>query len=237
MRFNYSTLFLVFFIYSILGYIVESICVSLVKKEVVYNRGFLIGPYLPIFGFGGLIMVVMLDKYSNDIVALFIMSMASCMVLEYLSSFILEKLFKLRWWDYSEKKFNLNGRICLETGIMFGVAGIFVIKFINPFILKLFKMISSRALLITAIVLTIIILIDFAISAKTVIKFRTNFTRYTKDSTAEVKAKVLEELSKNSFFIKRLLKAFPNARDKFNEYRKLREQFYKKLKFKQKNMK
>lgn len=237
MEYNLYTLFLIFFIYSILGYIIESTFVSINRKEAVFSRGFLIGPYLPIFGFGGLFMTLTIEKYSNDLFALFIMSMVSCLILEYVSSYILEKLFKLRWWDYSEKRFNLNGRICLEIGLMFGVAGIISIKFINPIIKKLFTIIPDKILIILAIIFALVIIIDFIISTKTVIKFKDNFARYTKDSTGEVKAKVLEELSKNSFFIKRLIKSFPNAKDKLNKYKELREQYYKKLKIKSKNMK
>lgn len=237
MEYNFYTLFLVFFIYSVLGYIVESICVSVNKKEAIFSRGFLIGPYLPIFGFGGLFMTLTLEKYSSDLVALFIMSMVSCLILEYLSSYLLEKLFKLRWWDYSEKLFNLNGRICLEVGIMFGVAGIISIKFINPIIKNIFRLISNNILIVVSLALATIVLIDFAISVKTVIKFKESFARYSKDSTSEVKAKVLEELSKNSFLIKRLIKSFPNAKDKLNKYKELRDQYYKKLKTRQKNMK
>ena len=232
MEYNFYTMFLIFFIYSVLGYIVESLSVSIDKKKAILSRGFLIGPYLPIFGFGGLFMTLTLEKYSKDLIALFIMSMASCLILEYLSSYLLEKLFKLRWWDYSEKRFNLNGRICLEVGVMFGVAGIISIKFINPVIRKVLKLMPNKILIAITIILALIILIDFAISTKTVIKFKENFTRYSKDSTSEVKAKVLEELSKNSFFIKRLIKSFPNAKDKLNKYKELRDQYYKKLKIK-----
>lgn len=237
MEYNIFTLFLIFFIYSIIGYIVESAFVSVIKKEVVFSRGFLIGPYLPIFGFGGLLMTLALEKYSNDLLALFIMSMALCLILEYLSSYILEKIFKLRWWDYSDKRFNLNGRICLEIGVMFGLLGVIAIKIINPFIIKFFSLLSNNALIIISIITIIILFTDIYISSKIVIKFGKNFAKYSKDSTYEIKAKIIEELSKNSFLVKRLLKAFPNAKDKLNKYRELRDQYYNKLKMKYKNTK
>ena len=94
MEYNIYILFLIFFIYSVIGYIVESTYTSIVRKQVTFSRGFLIGPYLPIFGFGGLFLTVYLKKYSNDLIALFVMSAASCMILEYFSSYILEKIFK-----------------------------------------------------------------------------------------------------------------------------------------------
>lgn len=237
MEYNYYTLFLIFFIYAVLGYIVETISVSLIEKEITFNRGFLIGPYLPVFGFGGLIMTATLPKYSKDLVALFIMSMASCLALEYITSYILEKIFKLRWWDYSNKKFNLNGRICLEIGVMFGLAGVISIRIVTPLIEKIFSIIPTNILAITSVVLTIIILIDLYLSTKTIVKFKTSFTRYSKDSTKEIKSKIIEELSKNGFFIKRLLKSFPSATDKKNIFRELRNAYYEKLKIKGKNTK
>lgn len=199
MEYNYYTLFLLFFIYAVLGYIIESSFVSIETKKVVFNRGFLIGPYLPIFGFGGLIMAVTLQKYSDDLLALFLMGMTSCLVLEYITSYILEKLFNLRWWDYSKKHFNLNGRICLDYGIMFGLLGILLIKFVNPFIESILLKLSNNTLMIIAIILTIVILTDLFISTKTIMKLHKNLTRCNKDSTSEIKAKVLEELNKKIF--------------------------------------
>ena len=139
MEYNYVNLFILFFIYSVLGYIVESISVSMIEGKVVWSRGFLIGPYIPIFGTGSILMVLILKKYYDDIFALFIMSMIVCLTLEYLTSYIGEKLFHLRWWNYSDKKFNINGRICLENGILFGVAGIFIIRYVNSFFEKSFS--------------------------------------------------------------------------------------------------
>lgn len=237
MEYNYYTLFLIFFIYAVLGYIVESICVSSIEKKITFNRGFLIGPYLPIFGFGGLVMTLCLNKYRDDFIALFIMSMVTCLLLEYTTSYIMEKIFNLRWWDYSNKKYNLNGRICLEVGVMFGIAGILSIKIINPLIEKIFHLVPQNILLIISIILTIILLIDIFLSTITIIKLRTSFTRYSKDSTKEVKRKVIEELSKNSFFIQRIFKSFPTATDKLNRFKELKNEYYKKTKTKKKDAK
>lgn len=237
MKYNIFNLFLIFFIYSIIGYIIESTYVSLIKKEVTFSRGFLIGPYLPIFGFGGLFLTVVLKKYNNDMIALFIMSTVSCLVLEYISSYILEKLFNLRWWDYSQKKFNLNGRICLETGLLFGLVGVTANKLVNPFVLKLLSLLSYKATIIIAILTATILFIDLGISGRVVVKFKNDFIEYSKDATYEIKAKIIEELSKSSFTTKRLLKAFPTAKDKLNKYRELREQYYQKIKTKYKNTK
>ena len=90
--------FLLFLLYSMFGYIIEVISVSIHAKKWVFNRGFLIGPYLPIYGFGSLIMVLFLNRYENDLLALFVMSAFLCTLLEYITSLIMEKIFQLRWW-------------------------------------------------------------------------------------------------------------------------------------------
>ena len=102
--------FLLFMTYSILGWILEVSC-KLVEKKKFVNRGFLIGPYCPIYGWGALIMTLLLNNYLNNIFTLFIMNILICSVLEYFTSYILEVIFKARWWDYSNKKFNINGPI------------------------------------------------------------------------------------------------------------------------------
>ena len=117
--------FLFFIIYSFLGWLLE-VTVKLVEDQRFINRGFLIGPVCPIYGFGALLLQLLLNKYINDPWTLFIMIILTCSVLEYSTSYILEKLFHTRWWDYSRKKFNINGRICLETMIPFGIFGLII---------------------------------------------------------------------------------------------------------------
>ena len=133
MLYTISFWFVLFMLYSFIGYVAEIIAVSIIQKRVVLNRGFLIGPYLPIYGVGCMIMVLFLRRYENDLLALFIMSAFYCSVLEYFTSLIMEKIFKLRWWDYSNNKFNINGRICLKNAVLFGIGGIIVVKVLHPF--------------------------------------------------------------------------------------------------------
>ena len=119
---TFSAYFLLFLVYSFLGWCLE-VGVKLYEDHAFVNRGFLIGPYCPIYGFGALIMSIFLNRYLNDPVVLFIMIVFSCSILEYFTSYILEKLFHTRWWDYSNRKFHINGRICLETMSLFAVFG------------------------------------------------------------------------------------------------------------------
>ena len=107
---NFCYYFLLFIIYSFMGWLMEIIDNIIVKHKIV-NRGFLLGPYCPIYGFGCLSLIFFLSNYKSDPIILFFMAIVICSILEYSTSYIMEKLFKLRWWYYIDKKFNINGRI------------------------------------------------------------------------------------------------------------------------------
>ena len=124
-----------YYIYSVAGWIMETVSVSIQKRKFV-DRGFLIGPYCPIYGTGVVAITVLLKKYSDDVVATFFMSIIICGILEYMTSYFMEKIFKARWWDYSAKKYNINGRICLETVVPFGILGCLVMYVLNPITFK-----------------------------------------------------------------------------------------------------
>ena len=142
---DFTKYFLLFMMYSTLGWIMEVTCKLFEKKKFI-NRGFLIGPYCPIYGFGCLGMIILLKKYLNDPLALFVMATVICSILEYATSYIMEKLFNARWWDYKNKKYNINGRICLETMLPFGILGCLVMYFINPFFTTILNHIPSTIL-------------------------------------------------------------------------------------------
>ena len=84
---------------------------KLIEKRKFVNRGFLIGPYCPIYGHGAILITILLQKYIDDPIALFIMGVVVCSILEYLTSYFMEKIFHARWWDYSRYKFNINDSI------------------------------------------------------------------------------------------------------------------------------
>ena len=133
-----SLLFLLFITYSFIGWCMEVGC-KLVELKKFINRGFLIGPYCPIYGWGCILIIILLNKYTNDPLVLFIMAIVICSILEYFTSYFMEKLFKARWWDYSRRKFNINGRICLETMIPFGLLGCLIMYFVNPFFVSIYS--------------------------------------------------------------------------------------------------
>lgn len=152
-----------FIIYSFLGWVLESIFRSFCEKKII-NTGFLIGPICPIYGCGAIIMIVFLRNFSNSKILLFTMSIIFLSLWEYIVGVILEKLFKSKYWDYSDHKFNYKGRICLTNSIAWGFLGVFFIEYIHPFIINLLKNIDILYLKIIVPILLILILIDAIIS-------------------------------------------------------------------------
>ncbi len=196
--------FALFIIYSFIGWLME-VTLTIIKDKKIINRGFLIGPYCPIYGTGCLLLITLLNKYKNDIVILFIMSIVICSILEYTTSYVMEKLFKARWWDYSRFKFNINGRICAETMIPFGLLGVLVVYYINPFLLKI---INTNTILFT--ITAIIFIADVSASFGIITSLKSTINDITKDSTEEITKRVREIIKQRSYFHQRLIKAFPN---------------------------
>ncbi len=206
--------FLLFIIYSIVGWIMEVIC-SLINLKKFVNRGFLLGPYCPIYGSGAILITLLLNKYLDDPFTLFIMAILLCGVLEYLTSYGMEKIFHLRWWDYSKKKFNINGRVCLDTIIPFGVLGVIIMYITNPFILDKLHLLSNKSLNIIFYIVLFIYLVDNIISLITMFGIKRTTASVSKenreDNTEEITKKVREILlgKPKSFAQKRIMNAYP----------------------------
>ena len=132
---QFATYFLLFIGYSFLGWLLEVTC-KLIQYKRFINRGFLIGPVCPIYGYGVMGILFLIGEGATDVLGVFLKSILICSILEYFTSYFMEKLFKARWWDYSQKKFNINGRICLETMLPFGILGTFIYYILNPLLIK-----------------------------------------------------------------------------------------------------
>lgn len=204
-------LFLLFIIYSFIGWLIEMTYVS-IKSKKIYNRGFLIGPYCPIYGVSALLMILLLSKYKNDFVILFLVGIVISSFLEYITSYLMEKIFKARWWDYSNKPFNIDGRVCLINSLLFGILCILLVVFINPFIVNSLNKIPSSFINIIAYILMILFIIDFTVSFKIIFNIKKSTYNIRHDYTSEISDKVRETLMKKSKSFNRILKAFPNFR-------------------------
>ena len=204
--------FLLFLIYSFLGWCME-VCVSLVERKKFVNRGFLLGPYCPIYGSGAILITLLLNVFKDKPVLLFFMAILVCGILEYLTSFFMEKIFRLIWWDYSKKKFNINGRVCLDTIIPFGILGMIIMYITNPFLLEKINILPSNVLSIIFYIMLVIYVIDNIISLTTILGIRSTTTKVNRenreDNTEEITKKVREILLGKSFVKRRLINAYP----------------------------
>ncbi len=122
-----------FFIYSFAGWIWET-CFCSFKRKTFVNRGFLNGPIIPIYGIGGTLVYIMLFKYSTNQVAVFFLGMLLATVLEYLTAVIMETIFHAKWWDYSDYKFNIQGRISLKSSLFWGGLSVVDINVLGPIV-------------------------------------------------------------------------------------------------------
>ena len=201
--------FCLFIIVSFIGWIVEIISIFIETKKIV-NRGFLIGPYCPIYGLSTIIMVFLLDCYKNNLLVLLIMSIIICTISEYLVSYLMEKFFKARWWDYSHMPFNINGRICLSNCILFGIGSILLLKWIVPFLISCLYNLPIIPFYYLTFILLILFVTDTILSFHIIFKFKSTIEFVKKDYTGEFNDKVQKIILEKMIPFQRLIKAFPH---------------------------
>ncbi len=208
-----SYLIIEFFIFSIAGW-----CIEVFLKYRQYgrfiNRGFLIGPYCPIYGSGAVIITVMVGAVSgfeSSIGTTFLISFVGCGVLEYLVSYVMEKRFHTRWWDYSTKPMNLHGRIWIGNLVLFGIGGVIIIELINPMLYALLKGWPSKLLYAVSILIIVIMLADYAVS-HFVMKFvKVSVESSEADNSEAISKEIKLLVSDKSILYKRIADAYPEA--------------------------
>jgi uncharacterized membrane protein len=161
--------FLHFVVYSFLGWICETTYCAIIDKKYV-NRGFLNGPFCPIYGVGALIVIIILTPVAGNIILLFLSGMIFTSILEYITGFLLEVIFNLKWWDYSNYRFNIKGRVCLLNSTLFGVLSVITVNFINPVITELIKNIPMNISIWICGILIICFLLDTIITVYKVLQ-------------------------------------------------------------------
>lgn len=203
--------FLMFMFYSVLGWIIEVIYAYIMKKKIS-NRGFFIGPYCPIYGIGCLLIVLLLSNFKKYPIIVFILAILICSALEYFTSYIMEKLFKARWWDYTDTKYNINGRVCLDTMLPFGIIACIVLYLLHPFVMSIINSLSDKSLTIISTSLFVILLTDIVLSFNIVNNFKKTIKSVSlEDCTDDINKYIRELLFDKSLFHRRLLKAFPSG--------------------------
>ena len=162
---------LFFYIYCFLGWCFESAYVSICQKQLV-NRGFMRGPFLPIYGSGAIMMLFASMPFHDNIVLVYVSGMVGATILEYITGVIMEALFKVRYWDYSNKKFNYKGHICLSSSIAWGFLTILMTEVIHKPIADVVLAMPERLFVAVTFLLTVIIAADFSLSFKTAMELR-----------------------------------------------------------------
>ncbi len=210
--------FLYFIIYSFIGWLMEVISKFFEFKRYI-NRGFLIGPICPIYGYGVLLIIILIGRDTTDVLAVFLKAILICSVLEYSTSYVMEKLFNARWWDYSENKFNINGRICLETMVPFGILGTTVVYLVHPLITKFIALFSTKLIIITSIIIFIIYLIDNILSFNILNKIKTEIKKQKTDNTELIRKKVMKWIDNHSNLYRHIKEAYPQFKIYLKEQR------------------
>ena len=224
---SFFIFFMYFFIYSVLGWIIETLyCRTLDGKWT--NRGFLFGPYCPIYGFGALIIIAFLQNFKSSFIAVFFLGMIFTSILEYLTSFLLEKLFDAKWWDYSKMKFNINGRICLLNSLEFAFLGVVLTYIVHPTISNLILKIPIDLVQLISFSLITIMAIDVGFTISTLLNLKEKLITLKESAEKLMEKNTLQEklsenylytqlselrknlATKGNFQIKRLLEAFPD---------------------------
>jgi len=210
-----ALLFMKFIIFSIIGYVVEMITCAIIEKRWT-NRGFFCGPIIPIYGVGSILLVWFLKPFKRNVFLVILLGMFITTLLEYITSYVLEKIFHNKWWDYSAEKFNINGRICLKNAILFGIGAPIILYFIDPYVTSLLLELKDIYLYWLAAIIFVIFLLDVIYSCIIAYNLR-NRLIIVENLKNEKLAKIpgmFEKMLKIRVkdihkYPKRLLKAFP----------------------------
>ncbi len=151
---------IMFFFYSFAGWCLESVYCSIGEKRLV-NRGFLTGPLCPIYGVAAVVLIVLIyNPFKDKPLYVFLLGMLFCDIVEYITSFVMEKLFSARWWDYTYELLNIKGRICLKHTLYWGVISVIFVNTIHPSVENLYSKINGSYINIILVAILFIFVID-----------------------------------------------------------------------------
>lgn len=217
-QYTWDQIQILFFLYCFLGWVWESCFVSVKKGEWV-NRGFLYGPALPIYGFGALIILGISYPVADSVPLIFVFGMAGATALEYATGALMEKLFHMRYWDYTKNRFNLHGYICLGCSLGWGVFSVLLVKVINPPVESILFMLPEKLIAPLSTGLTILISIDTMRSAQAAIDMKALMEKMSENNAAV--ASIREKIEELSETIDR---KYPELREQVAEGREKKEE-------------
>lgn len=174
---------LLFYIYCFMGWIWESYYVSL-KSHKWVNRGFLKGPLLPIYGTGAMVVLISTLTVENNLILVFLIGMISATILEYITGVVMEKLFHVRYWDYSKEPLNINGHICLISSLAWGIFSVLLVRFVNPNIESLIRIIPNGISEVISYIITVFITIDAVQSFNEAMDLKNILIKFTERNDA-----------------------------------------------------
>lgn len=226
------------FLFSILGWVME-VTLKFIQYHRFINRGFLIGPYCPIYGFGVVGVTILVGgllgragTYPETFMAGFVI----CGFLEYMTSLYMEKMFHARWWDYSNKPMNLHGRIWIGNLILFGLASVIIVKLIDPHYFNFIATIDPLIISVLAWIIIILMVSDYILSHILMNIVKKEIDNSTGDNTEEISRQIHELLRNRNALHRRILQAYPDFKvlphnfvqeykQAKREYRKARKEF------------
>lgn len=227
-----------FVIYSYLGWVLETLYAGWEEHRFV-NRGFLNGPFCPIYGFGIVSLLLILRPVFDNLALLFLGSVALTSILEYYTGWVLETVFHHKWWDYSNRSFNLSGRICLRFSLYWGIAAVFIIKTVHPFVTGMVDKIPPKFGMLGLYSLGLYFMVDMVYTLMSLAALKSllnemyefaqeaadrletikdNSVETIEDNIEDLKAHYEQLMAKMAVRHQRILNAFPNLQ-------KLRQDF------------
>ena len=208
-----SMFVVIFFLFSVAGWVME-VTLKYIQFHRFINRGFLVGPYCPIYGWGAVTVAVLVGGVfarEGTIGETFLAGVVLCGALEYFTSWYMEKVFHARWWDYSQKPMNLHGRIWIGNLLLFGAASVVIVKLIVPLLLRWMALWPPLGVEIAAGAVVVVMGADYGVSHVLMNQVKREIDAQDGDSTEEIAKKVRELLRSKSIFLRRIQSAYPNA--------------------------
>lgn len=221
-------------IYSLLGWMCESVFVSVGQKRWI-NSGFLYGPFCPIYGFGAIFVLLFLSPLIQYPLLVFLFGIFLTSVLEYFTSWLLESLFHVLWWDYSHHKYNINGRVCLLNSFLFGCMSLFVLYILHPFVSQLVESIPPYVLQIISWILFVYLICDLFFSVKSLISFKQQLIQF-EQRLAEIKTALSKEIPSFNLDVKEKVETFFENHHELESFRQQLQNSYENLKENRKHL-
>lgn len=212
-----------FIIYSVIGLIIETLFGVIIEGVVESRKNFLYGPFSCIYGVGGVVMYLTLNRFANNKYILFFGGFLLCTFIEYGVSLFGEMIYNVKWWDYTGIPFNINGRVCLLFSLIWGLMAVYFIQNLNPQIDKLLEKINTKLLKVVTIITMIFMIVNFFVTSFALKVF---FARIVNDYDIQIKDssqalanyeqwcenETFKYITDTFFSNEKMLKTFPNLR-------------------------